>query len=234
MFLTARSWAAGRRFIVPPLAASGALCVARRPAPAVALLAAAGALALAVRDPERACPAAADIIYSAADGRVTNAGNDDTLRWRPDLGTVRVGVFLSLRNVHVVRAPAAGTVLDMEDVYGKYKPAWSARAAEENRRVRLVIGTGRGPVGVVWTAGLVARRVIPWVAAGTALAAGERGAIIVFGSRAELVLPDGFVPIVQEGDRVVAGVTPVARWSGHAQAGTASQSCPGMGDRCAS
>jgi phosphatidylserine decarboxylase len=213
VIITRESWAAGRKFIVPPLAAAAGLAVARRPIPAAVMLAAGAGLASCFRDPQRTCPAEPGVIYAAADGRVTNVIRDEHLRWDPELGSLRIGVFLNVFDVHVARLPAAGAVARLEDIAGECRPAWSHRVAETNRRVRLVIGTPYGAVGVVWTAGLVARRVIPWVSEGAKVSAGQRGAIIVFGSRAELLLPDGFEPLVSEGDEAKAGMTAVARWA---------------------
>jgi phosphatidylserine decarboxylase len=206
-----RTWRAGRPYIVPPLAAGLVLAAARRIGAATAVLTGTAALAAFLRDPERACPAEAGVVYAAASGTVTNVGHDDSLRWNRELGSLRIGVFLSLLDVHVVRLPVAGIVVRLEDVAGQYKPAWPARAAETNRRVRLLIDTPDGMVGVVWTSGLVARRVVPWIEEGATVTAGERGGVIVFGSRSELVLPDAFEPLVAKGAKVTAGVTPVAR-----------------------
>lgn len=188
-----------------------ALAAARRVGAAAIVLTGTAALAAFLRDPDRACPGEFGVVYAASSGTVTNVGHDDSLRWDRKLGSLRIGVFLSLLDVHVVRLPVPGTVMCLEDVAGQYKPAWQARAAETNRRVRFLIDSPNGVVGVVWTSGLVARRVVPWIEEGTTVTAGERGGVIVFGSRSELVLPDGFAPLVEKGGKVIAGVTPVAR-----------------------
>ena len=209
--MSCRTWHAGRRYILPPLAAGMALTAMRHVGAAAVVLTGTAALAAFFRDPDRACPAEFGVIYAASSGTVTNVGIDDTVRWDPELGSLRIGVFLSLLDVHVVRLPATGTVTRMEDVGGQCKPAWPARSAETNRRVRFLIDTPSGAVGVVWTSGLVARRVVPWIEEGATVTAGQRGGVIVFGSRTELVLPDQFEPLVEAGVKVIAGVTPVAR-----------------------
>ncbi|MBI5201853.1 MAG: phosphatidylserine decarboxylase, partial [Elusimicrobia bacterium] len=71
---------------------------------------------------------------------------------------------------------------------------------------------GRDPVVVEQIAGAVARRIETWCKAGERVIAGERYGIIYFGSQCAVHLPKGAEPVVKVGDRVLVGVTPIARW----------------------
>ena len=168
---------------------------------------AAGALTLAVgaffRDPERISNAPEGVLLSPADGRVLSV--------RPlDDGQTHITIFLSVFNVHVARSPAAGTLTRCVRKGGGFAAAFSDKA-DKNARVEMEIRTPAGRVGVTLFAGLVARRVLPWVAAPTELRRGQRIAIIRFGSRSRVVLPPAYVATVKEGDSVRAGATPIAR-----------------------
>jgi len=166
-----------------------------------------GALALGVaaffRDPERISNAPAEILLSPADGRVLAVRKTDD-------GSTTITIFLSVFNVHVARSPAAGTLTRSVAKGGGFAAAFSDRA-DRNARVEMDIRTSAGSVGVTLFAGLVARRVLPWVTSPTTLRRGQRIAIIRFGSRARVVLPPAYAATLREGDSVQAGATPIAR-----------------------
>jgi len=168
---------------------------------------AAGALTVCValffRDPERISNAPHGILVSPADGRVLSVKQCDD-------GSTRITIFLSVFNVHVARSPAAGTLTRSVPRGGGFAAAFSDKA-DQNARVEMNIRTSAGEVGVTLFAGLVARRVLPWVTAPSELRRGQRVAIIRFGSRARVVLPPAYVATLHEGDRVRAGATPIAR-----------------------
>lgn len=168
---------------------------------------AAGVLTLGVaaffRDPERISNAPDGVLLSPADGRVLSVK-------RFDDGHTRITIFLSVFNVHVARSPAAGTLTRIVAKGGGFAAAFSDKA-DNNARVEMNIRTAAGDVGLTLFAGLVARRVLPWVTAPTELRRGQRIAIIRFGSRARVVLPPTYVATLQAGDRVRAGATPIAR-----------------------
>jgi phosphatidylserine decarboxylase len=213
--LSRRSWRAARRYAGPPLAAGAALTLTRHPRPGLALLAAGLGTAVFFRDPPRRLDAAPGTAYSAADGYVTLVQQNCRIPWlgRP---CTRVSVFLSLQNVHVARAPLAGILEDWQWRDGRCRAALSPRAAEENRQARLLISTPAGDeIGVILAAGMIARRITAWVSPGDKLGAeaGEltRLAVIHFGSRADVLLPAAWTPLVRPGARVRAGITPIAR-----------------------
>jgi phosphatidylserine decarboxylase len=186
-----------RRYALPPLLLAIPTTLLALPV-GVAL----GALGLAVlwfyRDPERA-PAGEGFV-SPADGRVSVV--------REEGARLRVGVFMNVTDVHVNRAPAAGTVREVVHDPGAHRPAFS-KDSDRNERVTLDCGD----VDVVLIAGWFARRITPYVSPGDDVARGDRVGHISFGSRADVVLPptvDRTALRVEIGDRVRAGETVVA------------------------
>ena len=152
------------------------------------------------RDPERATPDDPAAVFSPADGRV--------LRADPS----RVSIFMNVFDVHVCRSPVAGRVSRVDHEPGRFLAAMKDDASEQNERTAIGVEMADGAtVRFVLVAGLVARRIVCRVAAGRELRAGERVGIIRFGSRVDVDLPEGTKPTVGVGDKVVAGVTVIAR-----------------------
>ncbi|MGV9771821.1 phosphatidylserine decarboxylase [Streptosporangium sp. NPDC003464] len=149
------------------------------------------------RDPERT-PGSARIL-SPADGVVQSIDP-----W-PD-GRTRVAIFMSPLDVHVNRAPLAGTVTSVEHVAGGFLPAFN-KDSDKNERVVWHLDTALGDIELVQIAGAVARRIIPYLAAGAKVAKADRIGLIRLGSRVDLYLPEGIAPAVSVGQRTVAGVT---------------------------
>jgi phosphatidylserine decarboxylase len=121
---------------------------------------------------------------------------------------VRVGVFLGVTDVHVVRAPLDGAVEQREHRPGAHRPAFS-KESERNERVQLAVGE----YDLALIAGAFARRIHPYVDRGDAVERGERVGHIAFGSRVDVVLPAGTDVEdirVTEGDTVRAGETVIA------------------------
>jgi phosphatidylserine decarboxylase len=168
------------------------------------------------RDPPRVTPVAEGLVVAPADGRicrVTNAVPPAEL----DLGAAalpRVSIFMSVFDCHVNRAPMSGRIERMVYRAGKFLNADLDKASEDNERNALVIAGSAGRIGVVQIAGLVARRIVPFVREGAAVAAGERIGMIRFGSRLDVYLPEGARPLVAEGQMAVAGETVVADLAG--------------------
>lgn len=200
--ITARGRQAARRYVLALLAMACALVPARKRA-ALAPLGAAGLMLAFFRDPGRVCPAEPGMAYASTDGTVTAVEDDGR--------TLKVVTFLALDNVHVARSPVAGPLAAWSWQPGPRLAAF-LRRAEENRRAELWIGAdGTSPVGLVLPAGILARRLVPWVRPGDALSAGQRLGIICLGSKSILLLPSGqFTPLARRGQRVTAGVTPIA------------------------
>lgn len=150
------------------------------------------------RDPRRSPPPAG--VVAPADGRVS------TIRTEGD--RVRVAVFMNVTDVHVNRAPMAGTVEALEHTPGKHLPAFT-KESERNERVRIDFGECE----VTLIAGAVARRIHPYVDSGDDLERGERIGHVSFGSRADALLPPRFDADdvrVESGQRVRAGETVIA------------------------
>jgi len=161
------------------------------------------------RNPERPVAGNESTVVAPADGRVLAAGEIE----RPDGSkAVRVGIFLSIFDVHVNRAPVAGRVVSVERGGTRFLAAFDARAETENARVEMALELPDGRrVGVVQIAGLVARRIVCHPRPGQWLPRGARYGLIRFGSRTDVVLPAGSELLVSRGDRVRGGASPVAR-----------------------
>jgi len=165
------------------------------------------------RDPERVPPPRRDVVVAPADGRVLSVGLavppaelglGGQARWR-------VCIFLSVLNVHVNRAPADGTVTRIAYRHGAFLSASLDKASTDNERNALALRIPDGrEMAVVQIAGLIARRIVCNVREGDSLRAGERFGIIRFGSRTDLYLPPGVVPLVELGQTMIGGETVIA------------------------
>lgn len=177
----------------------------------LASLVAAALGTLFFRDPERPLDPENGVAYAAADGLVTDVDEVDE-PWLPGGRAERVSVFLNLHNVHVNRSPFAGTIEKMERSEGGFSPALFG-GVEDNYSNRTLVQGERGPFVIVQRAGMIARRISPWIEEGQAVATGERIGIIHFGSRTDILFPPGEVEfLVSPGEKVKAGIDPVARY----------------------
>lgn len=221
--MTRRSWAVARPYFLAPLALGALLLLlGRRKLGWAGLLGSLGVLAF-FRDPERRLVPEPGVAYAAADGFVKSVGEVEEAALPGGRG-VSISTFLSLHNVHVNRSPIAGRVSSFEEIGGGYAPALF-ESSEGNRRNRLVIEDGDGTTTVVIPkAGAIARRISSWVGVGDEVEAGGRIGLIHFGSRTDVVLPLGSEPLVSPGDRVLAGLTPIARYASKPAEGSPSRS----------
>ena len=165
------------------------------------------------RDPDRIPPLRLGAVVAPADGRVVSV----TLAVPPSelgLGAAprwRVAIFLSVLNVHVNRAPASGTVTRIAYRPGAFVSASLDKASEKNERNALALRLPGGQdIAVVQIAGLIARRILCFVKEGDLVQGGARFGLIRFGSRTDLYLPPGVVPLVTEGQTMVGGETVIA------------------------
>ncbi|MFE7573311.1 phosphatidylserine decarboxylase [Streptomyces sp. NPDC057521] len=149
------------------------------------------------RDPEREI--AEGRVISPADGVVQSI-----MPWKD--GRTRVAIFMSPLNVHVNRAPLAGTVTSVEHVPGGFVPAFN-KESENNERVVWHLATELGDIEMVQIAGTVARRIVPYIPQGTKVEQGDRVGLIRFGSRVDIYLPEGVEVAVEVGQKTIAGVT---------------------------
>lgn len=165
------------------------------------------------RDPKRAVPQGEGLMVSPADGVVSlieRASPPPELGMGPE-PLLRVSVFMSVFNCHVNRAPIAGRLVKMAYRPGKFLNASLDKASEDNERNSLLLEMADGSrIAVVQIAGLVARRILPFVSEGQGLKTGERFGLIRFGSRVDVYLPEGVEPLVALGQQMVAGETVLA------------------------
>lgn len=160
-------------------------------------------MAFFFRDPERRVPEDANVILSAADGRVTRIDEDEN-------GKV-VSVFLSPLDVHINRSPIAGRIVKVEYVKGRKGPATTNQASFVNERNSLTIEGENVTVVCTQIAGILARRIVCWKKQGDDLGLGQRFGLIKFSSRTDLLMPANVQLAVKLGDRVVGGETVIAR-----------------------
>jgi len=174
------------------------------------------------RDPQRVVPQDDRSIVSPADGLVTliqkvapprelTMSDGSGSRPMPTDVVTRVSIFMSVFDVHINRAPIGGTVRRVVYIPGKFVNADLDKASEENERQHVMIERADGQV-LCFTqiAGLVARRIVPFVKPGDIIAAGQRVGLIRFGSRVDVYLPQGTEPRVLLGQKVIAGETVLA------------------------
>lgn len=167
------------------------------------------------RDPPRRRSYEAGDLCSPADGTVTEIV--EIAEYQPLGGpAIRIGIFLSLFNVHINRAPCNGTVRAVTYRAGEFLDARHPESGTRNESNTLLIDPDPpmpGPIEVRQVAGLVARRIICHAVAGSVLSIGARFGLIKFGSRTELIIPhDSATQVtVRVGDKVRAGLTIVAR-----------------------
>ncbi len=175
------------------------------------------------RDPQRVTPQNASMIVAPADGLVTliqKVSPPRELVADDGLGTAsladgqvtRISIFMSVFDVHINRAPISGTVRRVAYIPGKFLNADLDKASEENERQHFLIERSDGvKLGFTQIAGLVARRIVPFVKPGDQVVAGQRVGLIRFGSRVDVYLPAGTEPRVLLGQKIIAGETVLAR-----------------------
>ncbi|MBL4874876.1 MAG: phosphatidylserine decarboxylase [Cohaesibacteraceae bacterium] len=168
--------------------------------------------ALFFRDPLRITTKAPGLIISPADGIVSSiqmATPPPELELS-DGPLLRISVFMNVFNVHVNRAPIAGTISRLAYRPGKFLNAELDKASDDNERSSIVLETDFGRIGVTQIAGLIARRIVPFVKENDVVDAGFRFGMIRFGSRVDVYLPEGTDVYVAEGQTAIAGETILA------------------------
>ena len=170
------------------------------------------------RDPIRTTPTGEGLIIAPADGMVTmittvpppsELVGPDGLADEP---LIRVSIFMSVFDVHINRTPIPGTVRRVHYIAGKVLNADLDKASEDNERQHILVEGDNGTkVAFTQIAGLVARRIVPWIKVGDRLVAGQRVGLIRFGSRVDVYLPAGTSSQVLLGQRTVAGETIIAK-----------------------
>ncbi len=160
------------------------------------------------RDPSRLSRETDAAILAPADGQIISIIDSDIPDVYPD--HKKISVFMNVFSVHVNRAPMSGEITEMTHFPGKFRPAWEDAASHGNERTEIHMTTDIGRVMVRLVAGLVARRIKPYIRASQTVERGERISIIKFGSRVDIYLPRTVRVEVNMGDRVKAGITRIA------------------------
>ena len=167
------------------------------------------------RDPWRVTPLRAGLMVSPADGRVLSVA-PAVPPMELELGTeamMRIGIFLNVFDVHVNRIPVGGRIAKLSYRKGRFLNASLDKASEDNERMAIRISPAEGAggdVAVVQIAGLIARRIVCDLREREDVVAGQRFGLIRFGSRTDVYLPAGWVPLVIAGQRVIGGETVIA------------------------
>jgi len=161
------------------------------------------------RDPDREFQHLSHVAVSPGDGVVTDI---TTYREKEylDIDFIRIGIFLSIIDVHVQRAPLNGEVDFVTHQKGKNHPAYTPEASLENDQIVMGIKTKYGMIMVKQISGILARKCINYAEPGDQIQSGQRYGLIKFGSRVELFLPPDAKVLCSVGEKVKGGLTPVA------------------------
>jgi phosphatidylserine decarboxylase len=164
------------------------------------------------RDPEPLQPHEPNLVVAPAHGTVDVIGETTEPEF---MGGVcqRVSIFLSIIDVHVQQAPVSGKVAYFKHSPGQFLNAMKADCAAFNENVLIGFEPVDRPaekIGVRLIAGLLARRILPWVTTGEVVPRSERISMIQFGSRCDLYLPRGAKIKVKLGQKVIGGQSIVA------------------------
>jgi phosphatidylserine decarboxylase len=158
------------------------------------------------RDPERTVPTGPGEIVSPGDGVVTEVDWLETASG----SRLRMSIFLNVFDVHVNRAPVAGTVKVVEHREGSFLNAMKPESVVMNEQTLVVIDAGGYEVSYKQIAGLLARRIVFVPKEGDLVERGQRVGLIKFGSRVDVVLPAEAVIWVKVGERVKGGSSVLA------------------------
>jgi phosphatidylserine decarboxylase len=162
------------------------------------------------RDPDRSVPTDPNAVVAAADGTITDiveVDESDVLKSK----TRRVGIFLSIFDVHTNRAPIDGRIIYREHRAGLCVDARRPDCSEKNEAMTWAFENPRATIVVRQLTGAIARRIVAWANVGDEFAKGDRFGMIRFGSRTEVYLPLAATVVVKVGDHVAGGSTIIAR-----------------------
>ncbi len=196
---------------LPFVAATGIPAVAAGMLGWTGIAAAFGAVALFTawffRNPRRSAPKSERAVVAPGDGKIVEICEEPEPRFLKGK-SLRISIFLNIFDVHVNRIPCQGTVEQVVYQPGQFFMASRPEATLQNEQNALLIRAAEGArVLCVQIAGLIARRIVCWVAPGEAVACGERFGLIRFGSRMDVFLPVDTKLNVKVGDHVKGGET---------------------------
>jgi phosphatidylserine decarboxylase len=162
------------------------------------------------RDPDRPVPTDPSLVVAPADGRVSDIidlDEKEVLKMK----TRRIGIFLSIFDVHTNRAPIDGRISYRQHHEGLCLDARDPDCPEKNEAMTWAFENSRVTIVVRQLTGAIARRIVAWARVGDEIKKGERFGMIRFGSRTELYLPLEAEVLVKTGDHVSGGYTVIAR-----------------------
>jgi phosphatidylserine decarboxylase len=165
------------------------------------------------RDPWRVTPTRPGLLVSPADGTVVSIATAPPPfeLAMGDAAVTRTGIFLSIFDVHVIRAPLSGRVAAVRYTKGRFLNASRDEASRHNERMAIRVVPPDGPeIAFVLVAGLLARRIVCDLREGQEIVTGQRIGIIRFGSRVDVYCPAPYVPMAIAGQRMVGGETVLA------------------------
>jgi phosphatidylserine decarboxylase len=162
------------------------------------------------RDPNRPITTDTDAVLAPADGRVMVAGVPPGVACPPG-NWQQISIFLSPMDVHVNRLPISGRVTNVEYHPGRFLPAYRSDAGDLNEYTQVTIDHDGQPIVVRQIVGVLARRIVCRVKEGASVQAGERFGVMKFGSRMDIFVPPSAALTVKVNDKVVGGVTVIAR-----------------------
>jgi len=159
------------------------------------------------RDPDPAVPTGKNLVLAPGHGKVDTI---DTTTEPEFMGgeCQRISIFLSVFDVHVQNAPVMGRIAFFRHKPGQYLNAMRTDCSQFNENILIGIESGEpmgAKVGVRLIAGLIARRIVPWITQNEIVQRGERISLIQFGSRVDVYLPMDAKVKIKLGDRVVGG-----------------------------
>ena len=195
----------GIYYAVGLVAGGGLVSYLTRPLYGVPLFLVAAFCLYFFRDPDREVPSG-PVAVSPADGKIVSIRRQDPQR-------TRIGIFMNIFDVHVNRAPISGKIADVHYTPGRFLVASREQASLENEQNAVTITGAAGPLVFTQVAGLIARRIVFHKKTGDTVQAGERVGLIKFGSRVDVFLGPEWELQVEQGMRVKAGSSVLARLS---------------------
>jgi len=186
-----------------------------------------GFVAYFFRDPERSIPTDPGLLLSPADGKIVTVNLLQNHPAQPS--GMLISIFLSVFDVHINRAPIAGTVVDVCYQPGKFLPAFRATASDLNEQNIVTLQAAGARVVTKQIAGILARRIVCYVKPGDTLSTGQRFGLIRFGSRVDILIPPKFTVCAHPGQRVRGGESILA--VSHAQPTQSTQAAEAPSDR---
>ncbi len=193
----------GIYYAVALVAGGGLVSYLARPLYGLPLFLAAAFCLYFFRDPDRKVPNG-PVAVSPADGKIVSIRRQDPQR-------THIGIFMSIFDVHVNRAPISGKIANVHYTPGRFLIASREEASLQNEQNSVTIAGAAGPLIFTQIAGLIARRIVFHKKAGETVQAGERVGLIKFGSRVDVFLGPEWELQVEQGMRVKAGSSVLAR-----------------------